>query len=157
MEGIDTGFLFPREKEPILLLQVHRNRSRAVGTSILSGAVCLYCELRNRGRSARTAIAKALPHVPATTLTTKPKNPNPGLVNTSVYYEAWSYDRKGVALTLLSRWSDFHSPRSSTRMGNYPWMPRQAGEAALKLTRWRRVLIVSDGLLGLKEVSGHWE
>jgi hypothetical protein len=42
-------------------------------------------------------------------------------------------------------------------MGNYPWMPRQAGEAALKLTRWRRVLIVSDGLLGLKEVSGHWE
>lgn len=86
---------------------------------------------------------KALPRVQPTTLTTKGKNPNPGLVDTSVYDEAWDYDRKGVTLALLRRRSKFHSPHSSARTGNCPWTLRQTGEAARKLARWRRVLIVS--------------
>ena len=98
----------------------------------------------NGGRSARTAIPeKALPRVQPTTFRKNDKNPNHGLVNTSVYDEAWNYDRKGIALAFLSRRSEFHSPHSSARTGNCPWTPRQAGEAARQLDRWPRVLIVS--------------
>ncbi|KAF8259950.1 hypothetical protein EI94DRAFT_1706662 [Lactarius quietus] len=100
------------------------------------------------GRSSRNAIAMKCPRVHLTTLMTKGKNPNPGLVNASVCDEAWNYDRKGVALALLSRRSQFHSPQCLARLGNCPWTPRQAGIAARKLTRWRRVLIVIDGVVG---------
>ncbi len=82
---------------------------------------------------------------------TKDKNPDPGLVNTSVYDEALNYDRKGVALALLSRRSEFHSPHYPVETGNCPWTLQQAGKVARKLTRWRRVLIVSDGVVGPKE------
>lgn len=64
------------------------------------------CE--NGGRSSRTT---ALPRVHLTTLMTKSKSPDPGLVNTSVYDDALRYDRTGVTLALLSRRSEFHSPQ----------------------------------------------